>query len=252
MNAANTNKRLSPTMAIIVYQDRSEYQQQCFLEKREIKIVGDRFRFMAPVAMADDTLQEISKFYMKSRSSVMGFGGLISPHILFGVNKAGLTSVMWYRPAMKRALNFSSSLKIKGASNVDVPATLYLVVNNNLYVFALITDDRPTENTKIYKAPYFNIYEDGRVCLGTANVGRKQNVYEKEAERFERGFYMAEQNGGDSEHNCKTALPKLWSSLIKTKSAFPSKKELVLHPKYKNVLDLMQKLIGKNINDEED
>jgi PRTRC genetic system protein B len=164
-------------MAIIIYRDRNEYQPNFYLEKRDIKLVGDKFRLMAPVPMADDTLKEIAKIYTKTRATDISFGGLISSHILYGLNKSGITAVMWYRPAMKRSLNFSSQLKIKTTVAVDVPATLYLAKNKELYVFAMLTDDRPDLKTKLYKAPYFNIYADGRVCLGTAKVGNKQNTY---------------------------------------------------------------------------
>jgi PRTRC genetic system protein B len=252
MNDSQTNKRFFPSMAVIVYRDKNQYQPNCYLEKREIKLVGDKFRMMAPVPMEDDALKEIAKIYTKTRASDIGFGGLISPHLLYGINKSGITAVMWYRPAMKRSLNFSSQLKIKSSVYVSVPPTLYLVKNKDLYVFALMTDERPDLKTKIYKAPYFNIYEDGRVCLGTARVGNKENTYEKEADRFERGFYMAEQNGGNVDHNCKTPLAKLWNNLIKTTAAFPSKKELIQHPKYKTVGELMQKMIGNNSIEQDD
>lgn len=252
MNDSQTNKRLSPAMAIIIYQDKNVYQPNCYLEKREIKLVGDKFKLMAPVPMADEAMKEIAKIYNKRRSADIAFGGLISPHILLGLNKSGITAVMWYRPAMKRSLNFSSQLKIKSSVQVNVPATLYVVKNTELYLFALMSDDRPDLKTKLYKAPYFNIYEDGRVCLGTARVGMKQNTYEKEADRFERGFYMAEQNGGNSDHNCKTPLAKLWNNQIKSTSPFPSKKELIQHPKYKTLNDLLQKLIGSNAIDSDE
>lgn len=246
MNDSQTNKRLAPAMAIIIYRDRNEYQPNCYLEKREIKLIGDTFKLMAPVPMDDDAMKAIAKIYAKKRYSDIGFGGLISPHILYGLNRGGITAVMWYRPAMKRSLNFSSQLKIKSSVFVNVPATLYLVKNKELYVFALMTDERPDLKTKLYNAPYFNIYEDGRVCLGTARVGTKQNTYEKEADRFERGFYMAEQNGGNVERNCKTPLARLWNLRIKSTTPFPSKKELIQHPKYKTLSDLVQKLIGNN------
>jgi hypothetical protein len=63
---------------------------------------------------------------------------------------------------------------------------------------------------------------------------------------------MAEQNGGNTENNCKTPLGQLWNSQIKSMLPFPSKKELIQHPKYKTLGDLMQKLIGNKITDEED
>lgn len=250
MNDSNTNIRLMPKRAIVVYENKRK--DNYYLESREIKNADGKYILMAPVPLASNVLKEVARSYMKKNSFEMSFGGLIDEHLLYGINKPGLTAVMWYRKATQRSLNFSASLKIKGASSVQIPATLYLVVNTNLYLYALMTSDRPDLKTKIYNAPFFNIYEDGNVCLGTAPIGRqKGKTFEKEAERFERGFYMAEQNHGAIKNQCKTALSNLWTRLIKTKAAFPSKQELIQHPKYKTVGDLVQKLIGQNSNDDD-
>lgn len=251
MNDQLTNKRLLPARAIIVYHDKTK--SNYYLESREIKKTGSNYSFMAPVPMSDTVMREIGKSYMKKNGVDMRFNGLIKEHILLTLNKTGITAVMWYRPSMIKKLNFSSQLRIKGESKVKIPAILYLVINAKLYVYALMDDSRPDGKTKLYNAPFFNIYEDGNVCLGTAPVGnRKATTFEGEAERFERGFYMAEQNGGQSRDNCKTPLTKLWSDLIKKQTAFPAKKELQQHKKFKTLDQLIDKLISKYLEDEEE
>jgi PRTRC genetic system protein B len=251
MNNTLTNKKMAPSMAIVVYQDKAQYSPSFFLEKREIKMIGDKFTLMAPVPMSDDTLKDIAKVYMKTRSAGMSFGGLIAPQLLFAMNKPNKTAVIWHQAAVKRSLNFSASLKIKNASEVFVPALLFAVLNKTLYIFSLMESDRPDVRTKLYNAPFFNIYEDGNVCLGTARVGAKEKTYEQEAMRFERAFFMAEQNGGTVTNRTKTPLAALWNQLIKTKKPFPSKKELVQHKKFKTLGDLLQMITGNENTEEE-
>lgn len=250
MNDTYSNTKLHPQKAVVIYSNKAG--SEFYLESREIKNRNGKYEMMAPVALADNVLQQIAKSYMKTNSVDMHFGGIIAPHLLHGSNKPGQTVVIWYRPAMKKQLNFSASLRIKGESLVNIPATLYVVINNKLYLFALMTDERPDLKTKIYNAPFFNIYDDGNVCLGTAPVGKqKAATFDGEAQRFERAFYMAEQNGGNSENNCKTPLAKLWGQLIKTKAPFPSKKELIQHKQYKTLGGLVTKLITNNSNDDD-
>ena len=246
MNDTNTNKRLSPRHVITVYSDKNK--NNFYLENREVRVVGDKPTLMEPVPMPNDVLLDVAKSYLKTTSAEMDWGGFIAGHLLYGVNKPGKTIVMWYRPEMKRSLNFSTALKINDAP-VMVPPTLYVLLNNNLYVYALMEGQRPDLKTKVYKAPFFNIYDDGRVCMGTAHTGRlKAKTYEGEAERYERAFYLAEQNGGTSTNNCKTPLNQLWPKLIKSKGPFPVKDELKEHASYKTVADLLQKLIRDNSN----
>lgn len=245
MNDTHTNKRVAPAMAIIVYTDKA--RENYYLEQRALVNEGGKYVFQSPIPLADNVLKDIASSYIKSNGWKMEHDGLIPEHLLYGKSSIGQSIVIWYRPAMMRSLNFSSHLQIKGNHTVSVPATLYVAVNTNLYVFALMTDERPKTSTKLYKAPFFNIYTEGTVCLGTAPVGKRTNSFEKEAERFERGFYMAEQNGGQSENNCKTPLPKLWNRIISEKISFPAKEELVQHQTYKTVGDIFTKLVSKSV-----
>lgn len=250
MNRRLTNTILSPQQAIIIFHDKTK--TDFYLESRKIKNVKGSYTLMEATPLSESTLKALAQSYIKQSGVNMEFGGIISSHLLYTLNKPGMNVVMWYRAAMKRHLNFSSQLNIHGNSFVNIPATLYMVVNSNLYIYALMTDDRPDAKTKLYKAPFYNIYEDGRVCLGTAKVGKvKEKTFDQEAERFEKAFYMAEQNGGQSRDNCKTPLAALWTSLIKSKKPFPSKRELIQHPRFKTLSDLINKLIKIKSHEED-
>jgi len=252
MNDKNTNQRMTPKQAVIIYKDGSKYQSDFYLESREIKNINGKYVFMTPVPLANNVMKEIAGSYMKKNEIMMDWAGLIPEHILFGTKKAGLVSVMWYRPASQRTLNFASELKIKGSVAVQLPALLFLLLNNKLHIYALENSDRPSYKTKIFNAPFFNIYKDGNVCMGTAHVGNKTRYFETEAERYERAFFLADQTGGN-EKPCKSPLRKLWPELMKKKTPFPTKKELIQHSRYKTLGDLVNKLIGnKNDNYEEE
>jgi PRTRC genetic system protein B len=252
MNNELTNTVLRPTRAIVLYQTGKGYSQDFYLESREIKADKGKYVFGAPQPLDKDTLKDIAATYMKKESFQMSFDSLIPGHILYARIRPGALDVLWFRPAQLKKLNFSASLKIKGESAVWIPPTLYLVHNSSLYLFALQNNKRPELSTKLHHAPFFNIYKGGNVCLGTAPIGKmRSKTFEGEAERYERGFYLAEQNGG---HNIptKTPLEKLWSRLIKKPVPFPAKEELIQHPEHKTLSDLMTKLIGNATYKEED
>lgn len=243
MNNELTNNTISPRLAVIVYSSRGDYGADYYLETREIKKIGSNYELMAPVPMADSTMRNIANVFFKKDNGKISHDGLVGEHILYTFSRPGTTIVMWWRPAMLRNLNFASSVvKVKGKSVAMVPATLYLLINKSLYIFALKEDERPGMKTKLFNAPFLNIYADGNVCIGTARVGTNTGTFEGEAERYERAFYMAEQNGGERKQ-CKTDLAKLWPTLIASKKPFPSS-EFIVHSKYKTLGDLMNKLIS--------
>ena len=249
MNDKLTNKRFKPVRAIIVYEEDRQYSNDYYLETRDIVRQGDKYNMMSACPIGEDTMKSIAQLYVKRNSLEMDAGGYIASHLLYARNRPGITVVMWYRQSEKRSLNFTEKLKIK-STGVIIPAMLYLVINNKLYLFALSDNDRPTLSTKLYNAPFFNVYSDGNVCLGTAKVGVRAKTFELEAERFERAFYMAEQTHGAHKDICKTPITQLWPKLIAAnKSIFP-KAELIQHKKYKTVGELIDKLGVKKIDNE--
>lgn len=242
MNKELMGSKLSPESVVIIYS--SNNGRDYYLEQRSVQSVGGKNVLMAPVPMPEETIKNIARKYVASSSSKIHHATLIPEFILHGFSDIGKTVVIWYRPAMVRKLNFDSALRIKGEKMVKVPATLYAIINRELFVFALDNDSRPDAKTKLYNAPFFNIYVDGNVCLGSARLGNKQSTFEAEAERFERAFYMAEQNGGDRTTTCKTPLKKLWATLIGSKAMFP-KKELIQH-RHKTLGQFMENKIKRN------
>lgn len=252
MNQELVNKRLFPKRAIIVYSDnKRSYQPRFYLESREIESRNGKAVLGAPRPLTDNILKDIARAYMKDHSANMDFGRIVPEHILHGSNKPGQTIVIWYRPAMLRNLNLGNICKgvkkiCKGVKKgaAYVPATLYVILNRELYIYALMTDERPKPDTKLYNAPFGNIYESGNVCLGTARVGKaKQRTFEKEAERFEVGFYQAEQTHTSQKEVTKTPLSKLWPELMASQKPFPSKNELIQHKTYKTFGDLLNKTL---------
>ena len=235
-----TNTIMSPHSVIIIYADRSN---DYYLEQRAIKRNGDKYELMQAVPMANDVLKDIARSYAKSNTISMNMGGEVAEHLLYCDNKIGETVIVWHRPAMKRMLNLHTAMNLKESKEAWIPATLYVLRNNSLSMFALADNSRPTSKTKLYNAPFFNTGIGGGVCLGTAKVGDKQMAtYAQEAERYERGFFMADQTH-ESGAMTKTALKKVWAQQIATGKPFP-KSELVQNKTYKTFGDLISKIVN--------
>lgn len=246
MNTESANKYLTPTTALIVYKSREEHNPDYYIETREIKNIAGKLQLLSPMPMTEAALRDIAKSYMKANVVDLAFGKIIPSHILYASNQPGKTIVIWYRPAMKRALNFSASFKIRKANEVMVPATLYILKNNEMYIFALDDSNRPDLSSKIYNAPFYNVYDSGKICLGSAHVGKKKSAtYEGEAERYERGFYLAEQNLNHNTNACKSKnLANVWNTQCAGASSRPFPVKELVPFKLKTVGELFDKLIS--------
>ena len=121
---------------------------------------------------------------------------------------------------------FVNSLEIPNGM-AYTPPMIWYANKNSLAVFALASDRRPTEKTPLYCAPFFNIYEDGKVCMGSVNINIKNSA---SVEEFTNGWedyffnsYFSHLLGRNSpiKGNCVN----IWKDLINSDKFFP--KELL-------------------------
>ncbi|MBN8790360.1 MAG: PRTRC system protein B, partial [Terrimonas sp.] len=104
-----------------------------------------------------------------------------------------------------------------------VPALLWIASKQKLYIYALKSDRKPTERTPLYHAPFFNVYADGNVCMGSVDVSiRKSASLEEFIAAWETYFFNSYfshlmQNHNPIQGNCVS----LWKKLRKTGEPFP-------------------------------
>ncbi|MBF4491524.1 PRTRC system protein B [Flavobacterium sp. MR2016-29] len=150
-------------------------------------------------------------------------GGILPTNILHINPNRDKGAVLWYTKSQKRPLYFIDGLGIP-SGQAFVPAMIWQATKNSLRVFALMGNSRPTEKTPLYYAPFFNIYEDGRVCMGSVNINIKNSAcveeFTKAWEDYFFNSYFSHLMGENSpvKGNCVS----LWKDLVGTGRTFPT------------------------------
>ncbi|ABM39578.1 PRTRC system protein B [Polaromonas naphthalenivorans] len=84
----------------------------------------------------------------------------------------GAGRMIWYTPACQRAMFFKTSSFTKDTfeaqGQLPTPGLVWLVMQGALYVYAYKGSGRPDKETKLYQAPFFNVWSQGKVCTGNA------------------------------------------------------------------------------------
>ena len=148
--------------------------------------------------------------------------GILPTNILYINPNKNKGAVLWYTKAQRRQLYFLSDLYIPNGM-AYVPPMIWYANKNSLSVFALASDRRPTEKTPLYFTPFFNSYEDGKVCMGSVNINIKNSAsveeFTKAWEDYFFNSYFSHLLGTNSpiKGNCVT----LWKDLIQTGKPFP-------------------------------
>ncbi len=166
------------------------------------------------LAKALDTAKEGSKAFLKPK-------GIIAANVLY-TDPSENGFVMWFTKAACKNLFFIKGLGISNGM-ANVPALLWIASKEKLHIYALKSDRKPNENTPLYHAPFFNVYANGNVCMGTVDVNIKNSasleefITAWEAYFFNSYFSHLMQNHNPIQGNCVS----LWKKLRKTGEPFP-------------------------------
>lgn len=182
------------------------------------------------LAKALHTEKEANSAFLKPK-------GILPTHILSINPNRENSSVVWYTKGQQRQLFFVDGLEIPNGK-AHVPPMLWKASKQSLSVYALKTDRRPKESTLLHYAPFLNIYNDGKVCMGTVTVDIKNSASVEEFtnawENYFFNSYFSHLLGTQSpvKGNCV----HLWKELIQTDKVFPKE---VLKPNNRTVKNLL-------------
>ena len=226
-----------PTSALVFYQTneriKETYAEYFDMDKNGNPInahpLTDREAKELVKALTINTQKEKSQDFLKPK-------GILPTHILH-INPSEKGSVLWFTKSMKRQLFFTENLEIPNG-RTEVPAMLWLANKRSLKIFALPNNRRPTEKTELFYAPFFNVYEDGNVCMGTVDVHIQNSTSLKEfTEKWEDYFFNSYFSHLMNEHNpINGNCVNLWKSLINTEKQFPKEALKQANRTLKNLL----------------
>lgn len=131
-------------------------------------------------------------------------------------------TIAWWSPRVRRPMFFNEGSELEAVSGKTFPqpALVWKIVGQSIYVQAMAINERPAADTPLFKAPYWNTNNDGRVCLGS--MRRPGAVGVDSLRQWEEGYFgslFTGQNGGGE--LAKGGLVKLWAELADTRRQFP-------------------------------
>lgn len=146
----------------------------------------------------------------------------ILPSNVLHIDSGKNACVMWYTLEKRRNLFFTDFLHIPNGQ-ANAPAMLWQATKNKLTVFALRGNRRPTLQTTLYHAPFFNVYDDGEVCMGNFDVSIKNSASIQEfIQAWEAYFFNSYFSHLVNSHNPVQGNPvQLWKELLDSKLPFP-------------------------------
>jgi PRTRC genetic system protein B len=132
--------------------------------------------------------------------------------------------IVWWTPACRRQMFYQNSELKAGELNGRIfpqPPLVWRVDGGDLKIRALLENKRPTADTKLAVAPFWNLSDDGRVCTGT--MRRPDSATISSISDWERGFYesaFTHANVGRLTRH-EGGFEGLWARLADKRKPFP-------------------------------
>lgn len=207
---------VKPELAVIVYRYKGDDgDSSYYLERRDI---DDSGKMGAGIPLTEDCISGMVRSFSSTDRLVVH--GDIPINMLYADCRHGREKYVWYRKPEKRNIFFTEDLEIPSGL-VSVPGLVYKVENKDLYVFSYVAK-RLTSKTRLYRAPFFNVYDSGKICLGNAKIRKPQEcTYSGIMEYWEDMFWKSEFSHLLGPNPVCSNLSSLYKKLINTDKAFP-------------------------------
>lgn len=207
--------------ALLVYRrDRSTMRQgpESFVTKHSVKVNSEGSPSLGPGAPMGKG--DVSQLIEELR------GVLPVEYLPANVLVRTQESVVWWTPASIRPMFYAKEKGVEldqlSGRKFPQPALIFRAQVGSLDVRAIAQDERPTPDTRLYRAPYWNVNDHGDVCLGSTRVPREATV--DSLSRWEHAFFESEfthSNASSKLTEHPGGFIGLWKSLI-GKKKFPA------------------------------
>lgn len=208
----------------------------------------ERFRKGGPrLAAGIPATPEACAAFARSIVERAAFAGWIAQEILF----VGPRTVAWWRPPAPATVFFETEHKESRRrlgtrqGSTPQPGLVHILKDGDWYVYAVKGTGRPGPRTPLYRAPYFNVWIEGRICEG--NVARPGRVTPETLAKFERAFFDSRftHPNANGRHltRYRSGVYGLWRDLLDGKhKTFP---EAALRPHGKHTLESLLRALER-------
>lgn len=138
---------------------------------------------------------------------------------------ATYSHLIWWKPPSREVVFFQSPEVGSLGKEISHPGLLFRIHEGKWSVFAVKGKKRPDRNTVLYHAPYFNVYDDGGICIGTAKVPK--TIHYSGIPEWEKAFFLSgftHPNGHVKKVSYERGIFAFWKDVLDGKfKTFPTR-----------------------------
>jgi PRTRC genetic system protein B len=163
------------------------------------------------------------------------------PETVLAASQSAVT--WWCRPGLRRVF-FECRELGKRTAIVPHPGLVFHAASRGFSVFALQEDSRPTPESTLHEPPYFNTWDFGKICIGSAHVPKRidiESIAGWESGYFESAF--THPNHGGKRVNHPKSEFAFWKAMLDGEYPGEFPKDLLI-PMNATLADLIRGKLG--------
>ncbi|CAG9195735.1 PRTRC system protein B [Paraburkholderia tropica] len=203
--ACESDTDLEIDAALLFYRARAN--GAVYATQHAVRVVDDRPALLPGVPLTLEALAEFADLAAR-RTSYRGF---VHERVVY----LAPNMLVWWVPACTRRVWFQHAGELGNASgDCQHPPLVFAATRGNWSVFALRDNARPDAQTALYRAPYFNVWEDGRICVG--NVVTPDTLNSDSIKPYEDAFFRSRFTHANADKLIKGrgGAVRLWKQLL--------------------------------------
>lgn len=207
-------KKLEPKDALIFY----ECSGDVYVEHRSIS----NGRMGAGQPLDTNQLARMVKCaekYAKEQNLISRIGGPVPKNLLYASTDTDMMKLVWWRAPEERKMFFSDAIGIPNGT-MKIPGMVYSVKGTGTLSVWCFRGRKP--RGVLYRAPFFNVYQDGHVCLGNSKTEKPRvNTFDEWMLYWEKMFWQSEFASLISENPVCGNLVTITKQCIEQHTPFP-------------------------------
>lgn len=227
-----------PVQALLIRkapQESRDYEHDYYVESYDIDAKGHPIN-AHPLSEAE--AKALAKALYTSSDKQTSFlqpEGLLPENVLY-IKPSSSGHAIWYTPPQQRQVHFIEKLDIPSGM-AHIPGLIWKADKKRLMLFAVEADRKPTLTTQLFAAPFFNVYKEGGVCMGTVDVKISSSIsLESFMTAWENYFFNSYFSHTIQTNATVDNIVFLWKSLVEEQIPFPKESLVKLNKTLKSIL----------------
>lgn len=214
------DKLYYPKSALVLYETKGR-DPDVYVEHFDMDADGNPINAHPLTIREADSLARSLRIEQEKETAFLKPKAILPSNVLSLDPDTEKGTVIWHTKGQLRDLFFVESLGIPNGK-AYVPPMLWKASKTSLSVYALKSNRRPTLKTKLQHTPFFNVYENGKVCLGTIKIEIKNSASVEEfIQAWEHYFFHSYFSHMIAGIHIKANYVTLWKGLISEGTEFP-------------------------------